>query len=74
MKKRYRLQLNYFRLQEDELREHWQRNAGTLPGKHYEMSSIVETKMDKFLSDDLMTKIFLQYNDSQQTRIYPKGA
>lgn len=59
---------------EDELREHWQRNAGTLPGKHYEMSSIVENRMDRLINDDMMAKITLQYNDNQLSRAYPKGA
>ena len=55
------------------MREYWQRNAGKLPGKYYEMSSVVETKTDKFSNDDLMSKIFLQFNENQISRVYPKG-
>ena len=30
--------------------------------------------MDKLYNDDMLSKIVLQYNDNQQSRVYPKGA
>ena len=55
------------------MREYWQRNAGKLFGNYYDMSSLVENKIEKFINDDLMAKIFLQYNKNQISRVYPKG-
>ena len=55
------------------MREYWQKNAGKLFGNYYDMSSLVENKIEKFINDDLMAKIFLQYNKNQISRVYPKG-
>ncbi|XP_046842462.1 1-phosphatidylinositol 4,5-bisphosphate phosphodiesterase gamma-1-like isoform X1 [Xenia sp. Carnegie-2017] len=41
-------------------------------GKHYEMSSFPETKVDKFTNQKNSQK-FVQYNLHQFSRVYPKG-
>jgi phosphatidylinositol phospholipase C gamma-1 len=58
---------------EEEIRDYWNKNAGKISGNYYDMSSVVETKIEKFSSDELMSKIFLQYHELQFTRVYPRG-
>jgi hypothetical protein len=65
--------LNFVSKQEEEIRDCWTKNAGKIIGNYYEMSSLIENKIEKFSNDDMITKIFLQYNETQLSRIYPKG-
>ena len=46
--------------------------AGIGTGKHYEMSSISESKIDKYTNAKNSARFNL-YNHNQFTRVYPKG-
>ncbi|XP_046842493.1 1-phosphatidylinositol 4,5-bisphosphate phosphodiesterase gamma-1-like isoform X2 [Xenia sp. Carnegie-2017] len=45
---------------------------GVGKGKHYEMSSISESKVDKYINQK-NAALLNRYNENQLTRIYPKG-
>jgi hypothetical protein len=46
--------------------------VGVGTGKHYEMSSISESKIDKYTSQKNSARLN-HYNHNQLTRVYPKG-
>ena len=42
-------------------------------GKYYQMSSFVETKIDRIVRNKLQVGSFVHYSNNQMSRVYPKG-
>ena len=47
--------------------------AGVESGKYYQMSSFVETRIEKIVKNKYQAGMFVAYSGRQMSRVYPKG-
>lgn len=47
--------------------------AGVETGRYYQMSSFVETRIEKIVKNKYQAGTFVTYSNRQMSRVYPKG-
>lgn len=51
----------------------WNSIAGVETGKYFQMSSFVETRIEKIVKNKYQAGAFVTYSNRQMSRVYPKG-